>query len=230
MQAGWIASRCQVCGRWPARPVCGACLLRFGGAVPRCPRCAQRLPPGNDPTRPCGHCLRHPPALQACCAAVDYAYPWHHLVARFKFQGEPAWAHGMAELALQRPEVRTAVSHADWLLPIPLSSTRLARRGYNQAWELAQALGGAKLLADGLVKLVDGPDQIGLTRAQRLHHARASLAVAPRHLDALRGRHVLVVDDVMTTGATLNAAAEVLLRAGAASVGGLAFARTPDDG
>ncbi len=221
-------SRCQVCGRWPATPVCHGCLRRFGMAVPRCPCCAHRLPPGTDGALPCGRCLRHPPALRACCGVVDYAYPWHTLVARFKFQGEPAWARFMAELAWQRAEVRQALAQADTVLPIPLSPARLASRGYNQAWELAKALGAGHVLSDGLSKLGDGPDQIRLSRADRLRHARQSLAVTPRHQAALRGRHVLVVDDVMTTGATLNAAAEVLLRAGVASVSGLAFARTPD--
>lgn len=223
-----ILSRCQVCGCWPAAPVCGGCLARFGAAVPRCPCCALALPAAAAAGQVCGRCLRHPPTLQTCNSVVDYAYPWHTLVARFKFQGEPAWARCMAQLALQRSEVRQALADADLVLPIPLSPARLAQRGYNQAWELVKALKPRQAASDGLLKIGDHPDQIQLTREQRFRHARASLAVSPGQMHALQGRHLLVVDDVMTTGATLSAAAEVLLRAGAASVSGLSFARTPE--
>jgi ComF family protein len=220
-----LPSRCQVCARWPAQPVCGPCQARFAAAVARCPTCALRLPNGATS---CGHCLRHPLPLRRCWAVVDYAYPWHTVVAHFKFQQQPAWARCMAALALQRAEIAHALQAADGVLPVPLSTARLAERGYNQAWELVKALRPRHPLPAALLRLDNAADQIGQGRAARQRQMRHAFAVAPAHLPQLAGRHLLVVDDVMTTGATLEAAADVLLRAGAASVSGLCFARTPD--
>lgn len=201
--------------------------MRFAAAVPRCTRCAQRLPPGATPTTPCAECLRHPLPLRACWAVVDYAYPWHSVVARFKFQQQPACAHLLAELALLRPEIVAAVNEADAVLPVPLTPTRLAERGYNQAWAFAQALKPHHTLPQGLLRLGDASHQTGQGRRARQQQMRNAFVVSPADLPQLIGRHLLVVDDVMTTGATLEAAAATLLRAGVASVSGLCFARTP---
>ena len=225
-----LPSRCQVCGRWPAQAVCAPCLARFATAIPRCPTCALRSAQGVDGERPCGHCLQHPLTLQRCWAAVDYGYPWHDLVVRFKFHGQPAWAHSMGRLMRTRPDIAQALQTADAVLPIPLSAARLAERGYNQAWELVKALRPRQALASALLKLGDEHHQTGLDRDARQRHMRGAFAVAPEHLPQVCGRHLLVVDDVMTTGATLGAAAETLLRAGAARVDGLCFARTPAEG
>jgi ComF family protein len=223
-----MPSRCQVCGRWPARPVCAPCHARFAHAEPRCPTCALRLVAGVA-VKPCGQCLRHPMPLQKCWAVVDYAYPWHTVVVRFKFQQQPAWARTMAELALQRPDIAQALHTADGVLPVPLTASRLAERGYNQSWELVKALQPRCPLANVLLRLGDAPHQTGQGRHARQQHMRDAFAVDPAHLPQLAGQHLLLVDDVMTTGATLSAAADTLLRAGAASVSGLCFARTPAD-
>ena len=224
-----MPSRCQVCGRWPAQPVCTACRSRFAAVVPRCLRCAQRLLPGATPSTPCANCLRHPLPLLACWAVVDYAYPWHTVVAHFKFHQQPAWARLLAELALEQPNIAGALHNADAVLPVPLTPARLAERGYNQAWEWAKALKPRQLLPQGLLRLDDGLHQTGQGRQARQQHMRNAFVVSPAHLQDVAGRHLLVVDDVMTTGATLEAAAAALLRAGAASVSGLCFARTPID-
>jgi len=172
-----------------------------------------------------------------CVAAVDYAYPWDALVARLKFRGEPAWAHTMARLMLQRPEARTLLAEADLMVPVPLAPRRLAERGYNQAWEIAKALrqlGRQHGLtvpgpcAQALLRQGDSPDQRTLSRDQRWHNLRQAFQVHPVHGCSLAGRRILLVDDVSTTGATLQMAAWTLRQAGAADVDGLVFARTEE--
>lgn len=222
---------CQVCGGWPARPVCDACAQHFAGLATRCRVCAAPVPEGLSR---CGACLirAEPPPLQACTAAVDYAYPWDHLIARFKFRGEPGWATPFAQQMLRAPQAHDLLAQGHLMVPVPLTPTRLGERGYNQAWELAKALrrqAGLRTRAypDALVRLVEAPDQHRLSREQRLLNLRGVFAAHPERVAHIRAAHVLLVDDVTTTGATLHAAALALLQAGAARVSALVFARTP---
>ncbi|MBS0317403.1 MAG: ComF family protein, partial [Proteobacteria bacterium] len=96
-----VPSRCLVCRAWPAQPLCDACVARFARPVPRCRRCALPLPPaqaGADPARECGACLKSPPPLDACFAAVSYEYPWPDCIASFKFNANPGLAATLAQL------------------------------------------------------------------------------------------------------------------------------------
>ncbi len=220
-------SQCRVCGQWPARPICTACRQRFAPIRPRCPLCAAPL----EGASPCP-CLAHPveSALAACSVAVDYAYPWDRLIARFKFQGEPGWAQPFAGLMLDAPCATTLLDGADWIAPVPLTPTRLTERGHHPPWELVKAL--ARLhprpaLANTLVRLSDGLAQHRLARRERLRNLQGAFTVPIDGLPRLRSARVLLVDDVTTTGATLAAAAQALRAAGAARVDALVFARTP---
>jgi ComF family protein len=118
----------------------------------------------------------------------------------------------------------------DLVLAVPLAPRRLAERGYNQAWELARRVArgvGCAAQARLLERPVDGAHQAQLSRAARLTNLRGAFFVAPQRRAALQGRHVAVVDDVMTSGATLSEAATTLRRAGAARVDAWALTRTP---
>jgi len=172
--------------------------------------------------------------LHACVAAVDYAYPWDALIARFKFRQEPGWAGPFARQMLRNPAADALLSQCDLAAPVPLAPGRLAERGYNQAWELLKALQRRRstgprpmALADALVRLAEVPAQHRLSREQRLRNLQGVFAAHPMHAPGLQGRHVLLVDDVTTTGATLQAAAQALVHAGAARVSALVFAHTP---
>jgi ComF family protein len=162
---------------------------------------------------------------------VDYAYPWDELIARFKFRDEPGLAGVLAERMLAAPGALDMIADNDWLVPVPLSAQRLTSRGYNQAWELVKAL-RARItrapagLADALARLGEAPDQHSLPREQRLRNLRGAFAAAPQHVEALRGKRVLLVDDVSTTGTTLHSAALALRQAGVAQVQALVIART----
>lgn len=168
-------------------------------------------------------------------AALDYAYPWNQLIHRFKFKGEVAWAQWLAGLMWQAPGTAPLLAATDWWLPIPLSLPRLGERGYNQSWELVKALAPLhasaslkqKARADWLLKLAHTSAQHDLNRAARLRNLGTAFAIAPHALPHMANAHVLLVDDIMTTGATLHAAAQALRRGGAASVSALVLARTP---
>jgi ComF family protein len=177
----------------------------------------------------CGACLTHPPPYARAVAAVDYGHPWDGLISHFKF-------HAALDLAsaLTQRIVGTLHRHAGpaptLLLPIPLSSERLRERGYNQAWELARRIGRAlDCPADSrlLLRIKDTPHQLAFPRDQRADNVRAAFAIEPRRLAQVRGLSVTLVDDVMTTGATVSEAARTLLKAGATSVDVLVLARTP---
>ena len=224
---------CQVCGHWPAQPVCDACVVRF--AVPRL-RCLACATPLDQEQTVCGACQTRKahPLLTRCVAAVDYAYPWDELIARFKFRDEPGWAAPLAARLLQAPGATALLQASDWLVPVPLSPARLASRGYNQAWELVKALrrqapGTPAGLPDALVRLGEAPDQHSLPREQRLRNLRGAFAAHPDHARTMSGRRLLLVDDVSTTGTTLRSAAQALRQAGAADVSALVIARTAAD-
>lgn len=222
--ASWGASQCAVCRTWPAHPVCDACVARFARPRPRCTRCALPVPEG---VTCCGACLREPPPLDSCHAAVDYGWPWAGAIGAFKFEGETGWAAPLALLLRHAPWVATAIESADWLVPMPLSRERLAERGYNQSALLARRLDARRTRTDLLLRTRDTAPQLALGRAERRRNVRGAFAAEPLRAAQLRGRRVLLVDDVMTSGASLHAAAQALREAGVAAVGALVVARTP---
>lgn len=232
MRSAWLQalasaapSRCAVCAAWPAQPLCEACLARFAQPRVRCLHCALPLPEG---VAVCGACVREKPPLDACFAAVSYAYPWSGLVARFKFQGEPGWADGLARLMRGASGAQEALARADLVLPMPLAPARLAERGFNQALELARALAPAKTDARLLLRLRETTSQTRLTREEREQNMRGAFGIEPLRQAELRGKAVVLVDDVMTSGASLHAAALAVRDAGAASVVALVVARTDE--
>lgn len=192
----------------------------------RCARCALALPDGLVL---CGRCLASPPPLAACHAAVSYGYPWAGLIGRCKFGGEPGWARSFAALLARDAAVRALVDAARWLVPMPLAPGRLGARGFNQAHEIARRLAPSRADAGIALRLRDTPAQASLAWAQRQANVRQAFALDPGRAAAVRGQHVLLVDDVMTTGASLFALACVFHQAGAASVAAVVVARTEED-
>ena len=158
---------------------------------------------------------------------MDYAPPWDHLIVQFKYRGAVDLADALS-LRLADALPTGAAAAVDLVLPMPLSRERLAERGYNQAWELARRVARRHRLkanALALQRPLHRDPQAGLDRAERRRNLRGVFAVPqPRQV---AGSHVALVDDVMTTGATLAEAAQALLDAGAASIQAWVLARTP---
>jgi ComF family protein len=226
---------CGVCRDWSAQPVCEPCLRRFAPLRARCAACA--LPTAVALPR-CGLCLSQASAFARCIAGVDYAPPWNQLIANFKFHQQPELAGALARLierarlAGDASDRESGLSRPTLLLPVPLSRERLRERGYNQAWELARRLGRRlRIEADAAVlqRSRDTAHQIGMTRSEREHNLRDAFWVEPTRRAQLTGRHVALIDDVLTTGATAHAAALALVRAGALRVDVWVVARTPLD-
>lgn len=234
-----LTSQCAVCRSWPARQVCDPCIARFSPWLQRCKACAIALPPGvrdspDVPLRLCTDCTRQPPPLDATLAALTYSYPWSELITRYKFGERPGWASFFAHLLLQTPGTRQALDDlqkADLIIPMPLSTERLQSRGFNQAWELTSALVAqthclATPDARLLLRVKNTRPQTELSREARLANVRDAFQVEPLRAHLLSGRRVVLVDDVVTSGASLFAAASVLRAAGAQHITGMAIART----
>jgi ComF family protein len=124
------------------------------------------------------------------------------------------------------PWVEPALDRADWVLPMPLSAQRLAERGFNQALLLGRSLAPAKIVPDLLLRVRHSAPQASLDRKDRLGNVKGAFAIDPARITRLRGTHVVLVDDVMTSGASIFTAAQVLRQAGAAQVTALVLART----
>jgi ComF family protein len=221
--AAALPGQCTVCRAWPAQPVCEGCVARFAQPQARCRRCALPVPPG---VTQCGRCLGAPPPLDACHAAVTYEFPWSALIVQYKFNGQAGWARSFATLMRSAPWVEPALDEAELVLPMPLSRERLAERGFNQALQLARALAPEKTEASLLLRVRHTAAQTTLDRKDRLANVKGAFAVDPVSRPKVRGRRIVLVDDVMTSGASLFTAAEALRQAGAARITALVMART----
>jgi ComF family protein len=228
--AARLPSRCAVCHAWPAQPVCEACIGLFAQPQPRCTRCALAVADAAAPCTACSSTQKDGSPLDAALAAVSYGYPWSGLVQDFKFRAQPAWARSMGLLMRSAPWAEPALDAADWVLPMPLSTPRLQSRGFNQAWLLAQALAPAKARAQWLLRIRDTPAQSSLARKERLSNVAYAFAIDPLRQRDLEGKNVVLVDDVMTSGASLRAAALPLRQAGVRRVTALVFARAESTG
>ncbi|MDP3702012.1 MAG: phosphoribosyltransferase family protein [Hylemonella sp.] len=218
-----LPSECAVCRAWPAPVLCEACVARFAQPRARCRSCALPVPQGVER---CGACIKQEPPLDLCLAAVAYEYPWSGLIARYKFGGSPGWSQALALLMRSTPWAEPALDAADRVLPMPLSHQRLRQRGFNQALELARQLGPARVDAGLLLRLRDTPAQSALPRATRLRNVQDAFGVASGRERDIVGRRIVLIDDVMTSGASLYTAAQALHAAGAAHITALVLART----
>lgn len=213
---GWFAGDCALCGgRSGPEVLCAACTAGLPALRQPCPRCALPSPRASM----CGSCLADPPHFDATLALWLYEFPCDRLVQALKYRAWLALAPFFARRLAAQP-----LAGADLLVPMPLHPDRLAQRGFNQAAEIARNLCKRTRIVfapRGARRVRDTTAQTDLPYEERARNVRGAFAC---DLD-LSGKRVAVVDDVMTTGATLNELAKVLKRAGAARVENWVIAR-----
>nr|WP_295381155.1 ComF family protein [Pseudoxanthomonas sp.] len=216
-----LPPRCLICRESGGNglDLCGRCFDCLPWNLSACDRCALPLPvPGC-----CGRCLRRPPPVEATCAVFLYGAPVDRLLPRLKFHHDLAAGRLLAEL--MTPSLATQ-PRPRALIPVPLHRERLRRRGYDQALELARPLArrlDLPLLPRALRRIHNTAPQSELDARARRRNLRAAFQAGPAPLPD----HVALVDDVMTTGQTLHAAALALRRAGVARVDAWICARVP---
>ncbi|QDW51561.1 ComF family protein [Burkholderia sp. KBS0801] len=242
-----LPNRCALCGNLSHAVICSACDAAYWNeARLRCDVCA--VPLGSGRPRPrgsrgryagaaasfayrCDACRATPPPFDATLALADYRAPLDGLARGLKFHARLALGAEFAARLAQRIDDTDALRAAggfDVIAPVPLSHGRLVGRGYNQAWAIARPLArrlGVRADATLLARVTETAPQSRLDRRARRDNVIAAFAVT----DDLAGCHVALVDDVMTSGATLAAAAHALKTAGAARVTNLVALRTARD-
>ena len=223
---------CALCGMGSRAVLCPGChdqVLRPDHGSARCALCANPLAVA-DARWPCAACQRHRPAYDATIVAADYTSPLDQLVLRLKFGGALALAPWMGKVLAEAVRAHPALPLPDLMCPVPLGPRRLVERGYNQALEIARTLSavtGAPFHSTLAVRARDTTAQSLVAPSARRANIRHAFVVAPDALALVRDRHIGVVDDVMTSGATLDELAATFKRFGAARVSNFVFARTP---
>lgn len=215
---------CLLCGADASgRALCAGCRADLPWHGPaHCPQCATPSPGGQL----CGACLKQPPAFDRTVAALAYTFPLDRLIPHLKYNGRLAVAPVLGDLLAQ------AVANSprpDRLIAMPLHATRIRERGFNHATEIARGVArqlGLTLDAKNCQRIRDTPPQMGLKHAARRRNVRGAFACSEK----LAGQHIALIDDVMTTGTSLDELAATLKRAGAREVSCWVVARTPPPG
>jgi ComF family protein len=236
----WAAQDCFLCGATAHDPLCNACAAEVRPMpAETCPICAAP----SHANAVCGRCLKHPPAFDATRAALIYEAPTSDLIQAFKYRRAlgldaflarhlmpllpfPPWPSPLllTPPLLTPPLLTPHQARPTRIIAMPLSDARLKERGYNQALALAKLLARAqqtKVDTESVIRARDTPPQAALPWAERARNIKGAF-LATRRFD---GETITVVDDVMTTGSTLDELARTLKAAGAARVENLVLAR-----
>ncbi len=202
---------CLLCGAQAARTLCAGCLADLPWhRQPQCPQCATPTLDGLV----CGACLKHPPAYDRTHAALTYAFPLDRMIPRLKYHGQLAIAPVLGACLAQATAQST---RPDRLIPMPLHPGRIRERGFNHATEIAQTVAAQldlPLDLDSCRRTRDTPPQMGLKYDARRRNVRGAFTCA----NEVQGQRIALIDDVMTTGTSLDELAATLKRAGAAEV------------
>lgn len=223
-----LASHCAICGSASPTLVCRGCVTDY--VIPsthRCRCCANPMTLHGDL---CGRCLASRQPFDATVTVTDYAPPIDRLVLQLKFAQALPLSGWFASMLHETIAADPGFIVPDLLCPVPLGDRRLAARGFNQALEIARPLAaslGIALYPALALRIVETRAQSSVAPAQRRRNIHNAFALSPQAVWLVRGKHIGLVDDVMTSGHTLAELAALFKRAGAARVSNLVFARTP---
>lgn len=211
---------CLLCGTHAGRQaVCKVCRQALPDyCLPHCPRCAIPTPDGQI----CGACLQHPPAQIASVAAFSYTFPVDQLVPALKYQHRLAIAPMLGAALAQAVRLRPA---PDCVVPMPMHPARLRQRGFNHATEIAREVArclNLPMALDLCERVRDTPPQVALAYRQRRGNVRGAFVCRGN----VAGKRIALIDDVMTTGTSLDELARTLIQAGALQVEAWVVART----
>jgi ComF family protein len=225
LQFALLPPQCLLCAQRSdsSRDLCVGCAGDLVRNHVCCPRCALPL---QTPAPFCGECLKREPPFTATFAPFVYGQPLDQLMMRLKFGHSLAAGRVLSQLWIDVLR-ESPLSRPDLLMPVPLHPSRLRERGYNQALELARPLAQAlaiPLRHDMLSRTRATPAQANLDAKARRRNLKGAFSIVE---NVTLPAHVVVIDDVMTTGATLRECARTLLRAGVARVDVWALARAP---
>ena len=221
---------CVLCYTQQAQLLCRHCTdTYFSYKVVRCVQCALPMPQGAETLR-CGDCLQNPPAFDHSIVVCDYAAPQDQMVLALKFGHQLALAGLFAEMLRDAVLKNASDSLPQLLCAVPLGQSRLRERGFNQATEIARPLSrhlGIPFEVQALHRTRETSQQSSLTPDARVKNVKNAFILNETCLYKVKGAHIAIVDDVMTTGMTLHEIATMLKRFGAAKVTNYVFARTP---
>lgn len=231
----WLknAQPCLICDEATdsANCVCNVCETELPWLLEHCEVCALPLPMEG---LICGQCQKHPPAFKQVIAPWTYSFPIDSLISRFKHQARWPLGQMLAQLLAQHLQHRldnSELTRPECLLPVPMARQRLRERGYNQALMLARWLSTDLNIpydAQLLLRPHETVAQQALDAKTRKRNLLGAFALAPD--TQVQGRHLALVDDVLTTGATAHSLARLLMQAGARQVDVYCLARTPKPG
>jgi len=233
-------SRCILCQRTVASPakveltvdaqpeICAECYLKLPHNDSYCVRCALPLAQGLSTQLMCGRCINKTPAFDYAYSLFRYEDDIINLVHQLKFSEKITYARSIGELLAARLQGETSKTEAraDCLLPVPLHGSRIRQRGFNQSIEIARIVADRLQIVieyDAVVRQRSTESQAGLNAEQRRKNIKGAFKL--RH--EINYKHVLIVDDVVTTGSTVNELAKLLKKANVERVGVLSIARAP---
>lgn len=233
-------SRCLLCHKTVVRQthsvpveICSECFQRLPHNKVSCIRCALPLPDDLTNNLLCGRCIKKPPAFDYAYSPLRYEDDVIRLMHQLKFSEKITFSRTFGEMLLQllrqklsQGDVQQGLNKPDCLLPVPLHRSRLRQRGFNQSIELARVVSEKLNLPieyDAVRRNRSTTSQMGLDAKARRINIKGAFSVTHQ----LNAKHVLIIDDVMTTGSTVNELAKILKQNGVKHVGVLSFARAP---
>jgi ComF family protein len=227
-----LPTSCIGCQEFQTATICQKCRKRLKDfQVNRCAQCALAIAP-HEKNPLCMACLTKRPAFDTTLCLDSYGGFLTEAIHSYKYQHQIAIAHGLLDAWLEiHPREFHNSQAIDWILPIPMSQEKLHQRGFNQSWELCKIF-SKKLKIKSNWKLlnrihIEG-DQVSASKQERAHRLSNAFFIKPKNIDLVKNKNIVLIDDVMTTGATLSVIAQLLKDFGAQSVHNWVILRTPN--